>query len=173
MSTIFCCLSVCEGSVTPHQISTFSIYRHKSTLLSQAQYTLSSLRIILHFWWWAYHPFILFCICTEIQKVEACLLEILNIIWKWLLQWKLNKILGRYNHNEQGCRASKLKATTTMSRASIPNACSLVSVVWTPYSMIALQMLCPFQTNSIHICCWSTSIWSPGWSSKLKYPDLK
>ena len=35
-SSIFCCLCVCEASVTPDQISTFSnIYRHTSTLLTQ------------------------------------------------------------------------------------------------------------------------------------------
>ena len=35
-STIFCCLSVCEASVTPDQISTFSnIYRHTSPMLTQ------------------------------------------------------------------------------------------------------------------------------------------
>ena len=34
-STIFCCLSVCQASVTPDQISTFSnIYRHTSPLLT-------------------------------------------------------------------------------------------------------------------------------------------
>ena len=34
-STIFCCLSVCEVSITPDQISTFSnIYRHTSPLLT-------------------------------------------------------------------------------------------------------------------------------------------
>ena len=34
-SPIFCCLSVCEASVTPDQISTFSnIYRHTSPLLT-------------------------------------------------------------------------------------------------------------------------------------------
>ena len=121
------------------------------------------------FLWWACHPFILFCICTEIQKGEDRLLEILtslendNYNENWIRSLEDTTTMSR---------ASKLKATTTMSRASIPNACSLVSVVWTPYSMIALQMLCPFQTNSIHIC-WCTSIWSPGWSSKLKYPDLK
>ena len=35
-SSIFCCLCVCEASVTPDQISTFSnIYRHTSPLLTQ------------------------------------------------------------------------------------------------------------------------------------------
>ena len=35
-SPIFCCLCVCEASVTPDQISTFSnIYRHTSPLLTQ------------------------------------------------------------------------------------------------------------------------------------------
>ena len=34
-SAIFCCLSVCQASVTPNQISTFSnIYRHTSPLLT-------------------------------------------------------------------------------------------------------------------------------------------
>ena len=144
MSTIFCCLSVCEGSVTPHQISTFSIYRHKSTLLSQAQYTWSSLRIILHFWWWAYHPFILFCICTEIQKVEACLLEILNIIWKWHLQWKLNKILGRYNHNEQGfhiqCLLSGVRCMDSILNDCTANALSLSNQL-NSYLLVHINMI--------------------------------
>ena len=34
-SPIFCCLSVCQASVSPDQISTFSdIYRHKSPILT-------------------------------------------------------------------------------------------------------------------------------------------
>ena len=42
-STIFCCLSVCEASVSPDQISTFSnIYRHTSPLLTQYNLILSS-----------------------------------------------------------------------------------------------------------------------------------
>ena len=37
-SSIFCCLCVCEASVTPDQISTFSnIYRHKSPILTLYQ----------------------------------------------------------------------------------------------------------------------------------------
>ena len=35
-SPIFCCLSVCQASVSPDQMSTFSnIYRHTSPLLTQ------------------------------------------------------------------------------------------------------------------------------------------
>ena len=42
-SPIFCCLSVCQASVTPDQISTFSnIYTHTSTLLTQYNLILSS-----------------------------------------------------------------------------------------------------------------------------------
>ena len=42
-TTIFCCLSVCEASVTPDQISTFpNIYRHTSTLLTQYNLILST-----------------------------------------------------------------------------------------------------------------------------------
>ena len=48
-STIFCCLCVSDESVSlsAAQISTFfNIYRHKSPLLSLAQYTLSSVYLI-------------------------------------------------------------------------------------------------------------------------------